>query len=64
MVVDGLCKIVNAAARLVKIDLSFLTKKSPKGKALFLQKIEVFWGVTPGPLGTPFIQLYEKLFGV
>ena len=59
-------KIVNAAARLVKIDLSFLTNKISKSKSIFSPKNRGFLGVTLGPLGSPFVQLvvHEKLFGV
>ena len=47
------------------MDLSFFTNFYPKSLSIFTPKVEVFWGVKPGPLESPIIQLmaHQKILG-
>ena len=54
-----------ALTSLEKIGLEFFSQKNSKSLSFFLQKLEVFCGVKPGPLGPPTIRLntHEKKSG-
>ena len=46
-----------ALTSLEKIGLEFFSQKNSKSLSFFLQKLEVFCGVKPGPFGPPTIHL-------
>ena len=54
-----------ALTSLEKIGLEFFSQKNSKSLSFFLQKLEVFCGVKPGPFGPPTIHLttHEKKLG-
>ena len=54
-----------ALTSLEKIGLEFFSQKNSKPLSFFLQKLEVFCGVKPGPFGPPTIHLttHEKNLG-